>query len=54
MNVEGPSPNSLKMLLALNRLRRHVYDGSVPPETVARNRARNKRARIARRINRRK
>ena len=41
------------ILVGLNRLTwKHVYAGTVPPAEKARRRARNKRARAARRVNR--
>ncbi|WP_192379555.1 hypothetical protein [Rhodococcus rhodochrous] len=43
-----------RILSALQRPKMHVYGGTVPEEVVAARRARNKRARVARRINRKK
>ncbi len=42
------------ILRALQRPDRHVYGGTVPAGVVAERRGRNKRARAARRLNRRK
>lgn len=42
----------LDWLMALNRVRRDLYAGTVPPDEVTRRRKRNKRARASRRINR--
>lgn len=44
-------PNAI--LLGLNRLGKHIYEGTVPEATVAKRRARNKAARLSRRKNRR-
>lgn len=41
-----------RLLLALNRSGKHIYEGTVSPEEKARRRARNKRARLSRRRNR--
>lgn len=43
-----------RILSALQRPKMHVYGGTVPEDVVAARRARNKRARAARRINRKK
>lgn len=48
---KGADDTSWGMLVGLQQLD-HVYGGTVPPETIALRRARNKRARKARRINR--
>jgi hypothetical protein len=40
------------MLTALNALGKPVYAGTVPAKVIAKRRARNKRAKISRRINR--
>lgn len=48
-----PTKYSLTMLAALNG-KRHIYAGTVDPVTVAERRAANKRARKARRVNRRR
>lgn len=42
------------ILFALPLLKKHVYEGTVPPATKASRRAASKAARIARRHNRRK
>lgn len=42
----------LAILLAMNHLGKHIYGGTVPEKVRLRRRARNKRARIARRVNR--
>lgn len=41
------------ILIGLNRLRKPMYEGTVPPEEVARRRAANKQARAARKAGRR-
>lgn len=41
-----------RLLLALNRSGKHIYEGTVSPGEKARRRARNKRARLSRRRNR--
>lgn len=38
--------------IALNATRKHIYEGTVPAHVKAQRRARNKRARKARRANR--
>ena len=40
-------PNAI--LLALNALNKHIYEGTVAPATIAKRRAKNKAARKARR-----
>lgn len=54
--LETPSRSSKQMLAVLNFLamqgKLRLYQGTVPAKVVARRRARNKRARISRRINR--
>lgn len=60
MTINIAETPAAKMLLALNRAANgisgrnllHVYAGTVSPATVAKRRARNKAARIARRANR--
>lgn len=42
----------VRFLIWLNRRQRHVYAGTVPVETIAKRRAKNKAARRSRRINR--
>lgn len=46
--VKAPDP----ALAALNRVSSHIYAGTVPAAVVRRRRAKNKRARISRRVNR--
>jgi len=41
-----------EILFALNRTARHIYAGTVPAETIAKRRARNKVARASRKLNR--
>ena len=41
------------LLIALNDRRKHIYGGTVPPEVIAKRRARNKAARAARKTMRR-
>lgn len=43
---------STQMLLAIGRLGKHLYQGTVDPATKAKRRARNKAARAARRVHR--
>lgn len=58
---EHVSPSRLLMLLALDRApdyrfsapERHIYGGTVPAATVAKRRAKNRAARVARRTTRR-
>lgn len=45
-----PRETTLGMLVALNAMNRHIYPGTANPDTVARNRRRNKAARRARRV----
>ncbi len=40
------------ILIALNRRDRHIYGGTVPYATIAKRRAKNKAAKIARRAGR--
>jgi hypothetical protein len=47
-----PSDYQLTILGALQATGKHVYAGTVPAKVVARRRAKNKRARMSRRINR--
>ena len=51
-DIEKAEQPSTKMLLALAATGRRVYEGTVPGVVVARRRAKNKAARIARRANR--
>lgn len=48
----APSPTSLAMLTALNHSGKHIYGGTVSPSVIAKRRAKNKAARVSRRINR--
>jgi len=52
VNVTVEAPHGLGILLALNRLGRHVYAGTVPEHVVRKRRIRNRVARRSRRINR--
>lgn len=47
-----PTAPGLLMLMLLNARQEHIYGGTVPAAVVARRRARNKAARISRRLNR--
>ncbi|HET6915123.1 MAG TPA: hypothetical protein VFH56_03445 [Acidimicrobiales bacterium] len=49
MTQNKPWNSGLRILLALNLLHKHIYEGTVPAATVAKRRARNKAARKARR-----
>lgn len=49
LEVTEAQSTGTKMLLALARTGKHVYAGTVPPHVIAKRRAANKRARIARR-----
>ena len=40
------------ILVALNRLDKHIFSGTVPKKVIAQRRARNKVARVSRRNNR--
>lgn len=52
LNLKAVSPSG-QMLLALNaQPGKHIYAGTVPAAEVARRRAANKRAKVARRANR--
>lgn len=48
MNPFKPNP----LLWAINAVGKPIYEGTVPPKVIARRRARNKVARMSRRINR--
>jgi hypothetical protein len=50
--IKEPTSYQTTMLLALMRTGKHVYEGTVGAGDVALRRARNKRAKIARRANR--
>jgi hypothetical protein len=50
--MNGPSQASVQMLLALNRLGKPMYEGTVPRKVVAKRRAANKRSGLSRRVNR--
>ena len=50
--TEGPNNYQLNILVALNRLGKHIYGGSVDPVEKARRRKANKVARVQRRKNR--
>lgn len=52
MNRTEPDNRGAAILAALTNRARHVYGGTVPPQTVARRRAANKAARLSRRVNR--
>ena len=54
MNIsnEGFNPNVMGMILSFGVLHKKVYEGTVPFKVIARRRAANKAARIARRQNR--
>ena len=47
-----PNPYQLTILLALNKLGKHIYSGSVSPAEVARRRKANKVAKAQRKANR--
>lgn len=51
--IPEPTPYSLAILTALNRLGKPMYAGTVPAHVIARRRTRNKAARNARRAERR-
>lgn len=53
MSENEPSKDQLIMLLALTKLGRHVYTGTVPAAVKAKRRAKNRVARKSRKINRR-
>lgn len=48
-----PTPDSVGMLLALNRMTSSVYAGTVPAHVIRQRRAKNRMARKSRRANRR-
>jgi hypothetical protein len=48
----GPSKSSKQMLAILNLMGKAMYQGTVSTKDKAKRRARNKRARISRRLNR--
>jgi hypothetical protein len=50
--MTGPSRNQLGLLLALNRLGKHIYGGTVPKQDKQQRRAAGKRARASRKANR--
>ena len=49
---EFGDPIKVQFLIALTRLGRKVYEGTVPEKVKARRRAKNRAARVARRNNR--
>ena len=49
--VEKPNPYQLTILLALNKLGKHIYAGTVDPVEKARRRKANKVARAQRKVN---
>lgn len=51
-DIAKAQSSSTKMLLALGATGKHIYQGTVPAAEKARRRAKNKVARITRRINR--
>lgn len=51
-NKDGVNPYQLTILLALNKLGKHIYAGTVPDAEKERRRAANKVARKSRRENR--
>lgn len=53
MQVSIKPPASLGMLLVMNAMGYPMYQGTVPAKVIRQRRARNKRARISRRLNRR-
>lgn len=53
LEVTEAQRTSTKMLLALARTGKHVYQGTVPGAVKSRRRAASKQARVARRIGRR-
>lgn len=44
-------PYQQAILYGLNRLNKHIYEGTVSPKTIAHRRARNKMARASRKVN---
>lgn len=51
MNSEATYDQKV-MLAALNILRKHIYEGTVPAKVIAKRRAKNKVAKKSRRVNR--
>lgn len=47
-----PSTASVRMLAALNGSGKHIYGGTVRPNVIAKRRAKSKRAKQSRRLNR--
>ena len=47
-----PSGYALTVLLAMNRMGKHIYEGTVPTKVVAKRRKANKKARAQRKVNR--
>lgn len=47
-----PNSYSLAVLIGLQHAYRHIYAGTVPAHVIAKRRARNKMAKMSRRVNR--
>lgn len=48
----NPSQASIQMLIALNALNKPMYEGTVPRHVIERRRAKNRRAKASRKVNR--
>lgn len=48
----GPNPFQFAILRGMNRTGKHIYEGTVSSDEIARRRAKNKRAKAARKKNR--
>ena len=52
MNSAAPSRDQLIVLLAMNKLKKHIYEGTVTEKVKARRRAKNRVAKQSRKVNR--
>ena len=53
-SIVRPNSYALTILLAMNRMGKHIYEGTVPTKVVAKRRKANKKARAQRKVNRHK
>jgi hypothetical protein len=51
-SILSPNAYALTILLAMNRMGKHIYEGTVVPKEVTKRRKANKKARAQRKVNR--
>jgi len=51
-SILSPNSYALTILLAMNRMGKHIYEGTVAPKEVTKRHKANKKARAQRKINR--